>query len=212
MAGMGAGGAGWIPAREVARGREARCRHTEHRRNPGCAEHAPVHPMGKVMIRVMPKSTARASENEKPETPTDIVRDRADALFRAAVECCHQHDRISRISAKSTVEEELRAAHEACEACDETLKELADAYEEASANVHPTGPDEGWWKRANALWLASREYARRNNGSDASSKELKEHGPDRLTELQTEYELEASALLGLRHAADAYRRDRPSAT
>lgn len=163
------------------------------------------------MIRVMPKSPTRASVTEKPKSATETVRDSADALFRAAVECCHQHDRVSRVSAKSSIEEEFQAAQRACESCDETLRELSEAYEKASASVHPTGPDEGWWRRANGMWLASREYLRRRGGCDASSKELKEHGPDRLNELQTEYELEASALLALRQAADAYRQDRPNA-
>ena len=160
----------------------------------------------------MPKSRSRIQVTEEPKSEVEAVRDAADALFRAAVECCHQHDRISRISAKSSIEEELDAAQLACKVCDDTLGDLSRAYEKASADVHPTGPDAGWWKRANALWLASREYLRRNQGCDASSKELKDHGPDRLNELQTEYELEASALLALRHAADAYRLDRPTAT
>lgn len=164
------------------------------------------------MLLVMPKSPARASAAEKPKSEVDDVRDSADSLFRAAVECCHQHDRISRVSAKSAVEEELQAAHRACVACDETLRGLSEAYEKTSASVHPTGADEGWWRRANGLWLASREYLRRNRECDASSKQFKEHGPDRLNELQTEYELEASSLLALRHAADAYRQDRPTAT
>jgi hypothetical protein len=73
------------------------------------------------------------------------------------------------------------------------------------------GADEVWWKNANALWLASREFLRRHKGTDVSSRQLKEHGPGKLGELHTEYELEASALLALRHAADSYRKARPSA-
>lgn len=160
----------------------------------------------------MPKSRTRAPAAEKPKSPVETVRDSADALFRAAVECCHQHDRISRVSAKSEIEEEVKDAQRACEVCDETLRDRSEAYEQASADVHPTGPDESWWRRANALWLASKDYLRRQHGADASSKQLKDHGPDRLNELQTEYELEASALLALRHAAEAYRVDRPTAT
>jgi hypothetical protein len=160
----------------------------------------------------MPKSRTKAADAEKPKSQVEAVRDAADVLFRAAVECCHQHDRISRISAKTAVEEELEAAQLACKVCDDTLRDRSEAYERVSADVRPTGADEGWWRRANGLWLASREYLRRNLGCDVSSKELKEHGPDRLNELQTEYELEASALLALRHAADAYRQDRPTAT
>ena len=63
-----------------------------------------------------------------------------------------------------------------------------------------------------SLWLASREYLRRHNGCDNATKDLQKHGPDRLGSLHTEYELEASALLGMRHAADAYKQDRPTAT
>jgi hypothetical protein len=139
------------------------------------------------------------------------VRESADALFRAAVECCHQHDRVSRVHEKSVSEEELQAAQQSCDHCDEVLRTLLAAYELTAAEVHPTGDDEGWWHSANGLWLASREYLRRNLGCDAASKELKEHGPDRLGTLHTEYELEASALLALRHAADDYKENRPTA-
>jgi hypothetical protein len=140
------------------------------------------------------------------------VRDAADALFRAALECCHQHDRGSRVHAKSAVPEEVEAAQKACQHCDEVLRMLSTAYEQTAADVHPTGEDEGWWHRANGLWHASKEYLRRNGGCDAASREFREHGSDELDALHMEYELEASALLGLRHAAEAYQQDRPSAT
>ena len=166
------------------------------------------------MPRSRPKSVRanRADDSEPQKPPVEQVRDAADALFRAARECCHQHDRVSRVHAKSAVDDEIQAAVEQCKACDETLRELTEAYEEAAASVHPTGDDEGWWHRANGLWLASREYLRRNTGCEAASRQLKEHGPDRLGKLHTEFELEASALLALRHAAEAYRQDRPGAT
>ena len=159
----------------------------------------------------MPKSSAKALPAEPAKSPVETVRDCADALFRAAVECCHQADRISRLTAKSAIEEEQEAATELCEACNATLQRLTAAYEKASADVKPTGPDGQWWHHANELWLASREYLRRHRGCDVSSRELKQHGRDRLNELQTEYELEASALLALRNAAAAYRQDRPGA-
>jgi hypothetical protein len=160
------------------------------------------------MAKSPPKAAARG---EPAKSPVENVRDCADALFRAAVECCHQADRLSRVSAKSAVDAEQDAASRLCEACNDSLRQLTDAYEKASADVHPTGADEQWWRRANAMWLASREFLRRHRGCDAATRELKQHGRDRLNELQTEYELEASALLALRHAADAYRQDRPSA-
>lgn len=145
------------------------------------------------------------------KTPVEAVRDCADALFRAAEECCYQHDRISRILGKAPVEAELESAQKVCELCDKSLRSLSEAYETASAQVRPTGADEAWWKCANAVWLASKEFLRRHRGCDVSTRQLKEHGPGKLGELHTEYELEASALLGLRHAAEAYRRARPAA-
>jgi hypothetical protein len=158
----------------------------------------------------MPKSrTARDSTELK--TPVLMVRDAADSLFRAAAECCHQHDRASRVHAKAALEEEVQAAQRACSECDERLGERAAAYEQTAASVVPTGKDQGWWHRANALWLASREYLRRNGGCERETRNLKDHSPERLSELHTEYELEASALLALKHAAEAYKRDRPSA-
>lgn len=153
--------------------------------------------------------TARISTEQK--SPVQSVRDAADAMFRAATECCHQHDRVSRVHKKSTVQDEVDAAQLACERCDDVLRTLSTAYEQTAADVHPTGADEGWWHRANALWLASKEYLRCNGGCNAAGRETEEHGPDRLDELHVEYELEASALLGLRHAAEAYQRDRPTA-
>ena len=140
-----------------------------------------------------------------------MVRDAADAMFRAAAECCHQHDRASRIHAKASLEAEVDSAQRACEECDGALRELVDFYEATAEVVVPTGDDEAWWHSANALWLASREYLRRHGGCDSSTKDLKVHSPERLSALHAEYELEASALLALRQAAATYRRLRPSA-
>lgn len=145
------------------------------------------------------------------KSPTQAVRDCADALFRAADECCYQHDRISRILTKSTVEVELGAAQRMCELSDKTMHDLSEAYQATSADVHPTGKDEVWWRNANTLWMASREYLRRHRRCDVTSRQLQQHGPDRLEALHADYELEASALLSLRHAADAYRQTRPTA-
>lgn len=140
-----------------------------------------------------------------------MVRDAADAMFRAAAECCHQHDRASRIHVKAALEAEVEGAQRACEECDESLRQLVSLYEETAGAVVPTGHDEDWWHAANALWLASREYLRRHGGCDSATRDLKDHSPGRLNALHAEYELEASALLAVRHAADAYRRLRPSA-
>lgn len=159
----------------------------------------------------MPKSRSAPASDEATKSPVQAARDAADALFRAALECCHQHDRIARITGKSDSDEEVAGAQKLCEACHDALLTLSTTYEDVAANVHPTGHDEGWWHRANTLWLASREYLRRSGGCDTASRDLKDHGPDRLNGLHAEYELEASALLALKHAAEAYQRDRPAA-
>ena len=158
----------------------------------------------------MPKSRIVRDSTEQ-KSPVQMVRDAAHAMFRAAAECCHQHDRAARIHGKSVLEAEVAATQRSCQQCNEVLSELSDFYEQTAASVVPTGDDEGWWHGANALWLASREYLRRYGGCETSARNMKDHSPGRLNELHTEYELEASALLALRHAADSYRRLRPSA-
>lgn len=159
----------------------------------------------------MPKSRPAAASTREQKTPVQLARDAADSMARAASECCRQHDRVSRVHGKSEQDAELEAAQKSCDHCDETLASLSSAYHEAAASVQPTGDDEQWWHKANALWLASREYLRRHSFTDRASRDLKSHDQSQLEKLQTEFELEASALLGLRHAADAYLKDRPTA-
>ncbi|HMC54357.1 MAG TPA: hypothetical protein VKH19_04240 [Gemmatimonadaceae bacterium] len=170
----------------------------------------------------MPKSRKAPSENraapdvtlrESTETrsPVHVTRDAADSMCRAASECCHQHDRVARILANSTNDDELDSAQEACAQSTLSLIQLSKAYETTAAVVRPDGADEEWWHRANALWMSSREYVRRNNCGNAASREFKHHDRERLGALHAEYELEASSLLALRQAADAYRQSRPDA-
>ncbi|HEV7993326.1 MAG TPA: hypothetical protein VGP25_15990 [Gemmatimonadaceae bacterium] len=140
-----------------------------------------------------------------------IVLSRADALHRAAVECCRQHDRAAKLFGSSDPELEHKHADALCAMCDGSLAELAAEYEKAAAQLHPE-KDEPWWHKANALWHASREYARRHAGCDAMAKGMSsKHSASELAEMQMEYELEASALLALRHAADAYHKARQQA-
>lgn len=137
---------------------------------------------------------------------------RADALFRAASECCRQHERVARLVARSEDDAEQRAVYEMVDHCDRTLAEMAAAYEKAGARAHPDGPDGEWWRKANALWHASREYARRHRESDRLARRLATtRDPASLATLSMDYELEASALLALRQALDAYRKVRPHA-
>lgn len=141
-----------------------------------------------------------------------IARARADALYRGAVECCRQHDRAARISNADEPEIEHKHADALCAMCDGGVEELAAAYHAAAVDLHPDG-DEAWWHKANALWHASREYARRHAGCDALARRMSvKHNSDKLGAMQMEYELEASALLALRHAADAYLKTRPGLT
>lgn len=154
-------------------------------------------------------AAARRMPQPAPADPMLVVRGRADALYRAAVECCRQHDRSARLSTVEDPELEHQHLDAICRMCDQSLHEMADAYTKAAGDVHPDR-DEAWWHRANALWHASREYTRRHAGCDDISKKVSaKHNAGQLGAMQLEYELEASSLLALRHAAEAYRKTRP---
>jgi hypothetical protein len=159
----------------------------------------------------MPNPRTKSAPSPAAATdPLVLVRSRADALYRAAVECCRQHDRAAKLHA-GAAEPELEHKHvdALCAMCDGSLSEMSAAYESAAGGVHPDR-DESWWHKANSLWHASREYARRHAGCDEMPGKLKaKHSPEQLRDMQMEYELEASALLALRHAAEAYCRTRP---
>jgi hypothetical protein len=155
-------------------------------------------------------NAARQTTADAPTDHTMVVRSRADALYRAAIECCRQHDRSAKLSS-SPEDPELEHRHldALCRMCDGSLSEMATAYKKAAGDLDTAG-DEPWWHKANALWHASREYARRHAGcDDLSRKVAAKHDAGQLASMQMEYELEASALLALRHAAEAYRKTRP---
>ena len=157
----------------------------------------------------MPTTRRSAAPDAAPADPVAIVRARADALYRAAVECCRQHDRAAKLAGDGDPELEHKHLDALCAMCDGSLVELSKAYETAAAHVH-VDKDAAWWHKANALWHASREYERRHAGCDALSKRIaSKHSPEQLATMQMEYELEASSLLALRHAAEAYRKTRP---
>ncbi len=151
----------------------------------------------------------QSSPADAPTDPMAAVRTRADALYRAALECCRQHDRAARLHSATEPELEHKHVDAMCKMCDGSLSEMSQAYSDAAADLHPA-QEEAWWHKANSLWHASREYARRHAGCDAMSTRLSaKHSPDNLKAMQMEYELAASALLAMRHAADAYRKTRP---
>ena len=159
---------------------------------------------------VMPNATRQTSI--PPLDPMLAVRSRADALYHAAIECCRQHDRAAKLSGDEEPELEHKHIDALCAMCDGSLAELSEAYSQAAGHVHP-GRDEAWWHKANALWHASREFARRHAGCNALGRRVSgKHSAENLGSMQMDYELEASSLLALRHAADAYLKTRPGLT
>ena len=140
---------------------------------------------------------------------TASVQEQADILYRAASECHRQHTRYSRLVDRGASEEEQRAALEMAYLCDDALGTAVIGYEEAAATR--TGAKEPWWHKSNMLWHASREYIRRHSSCDGMAKRLGRQSPNRLAELALAFDLEASALLALRMAADSYRMVRPEA-
>lgn len=133
--------------------------------------------------------------------------DRADALCRAAAECCRQHARYSRLVAVDSFEPEQKVACKMIELCDGLLAEMAGAYARVAATT--TGNDDDGWHQANMLLHASREYLRHQSFCDHATRGLESHAAEELDALTVEYELSASALLQLQRAVEAYRRVRP---
>jgi hypothetical protein len=161
----------------------------------------------------MPKSNAIILAEGDAATPLsgiEAARVAADAMLRAAVECCHQHDRYARLVARPSLEAEHLAADETCSIVAGALAQMAETYGEAAMDLRPNGgPDEEWWHCANALWHASREFTRRQRCGERERPG--KHDQEALADLVLQYDLEASALLALRQATDGYRKVRPEA-
>lgn len=130
----------------------------------------------------------------------------ADALARAAAESCRQHERLHLVMRGGSPQVELEGVAAVAEACDAHVGALVAAYEGATPAAFA---DEGQRRAASALWMASREFVRRHEGCNLAERELKRHSAQKLAELHTEFELQASALLALRQAVNAYRKLRP---
>ena len=150
--------------------------------------------------------------NEIERDPVAAFFRRADALYRCAVECCRQHERLSALVGRDALQVEQRAARSLVALCDEALVELAACYERAASRAHPE-KENGCWRAANALWLAAREYARRQRTSTRAARGIADGGEHsaRFTEIALDYDLEASALLLLKQATEGYRKARPEA-
>lgn len=142
-------------------------------------------------------------------TTVDLLRAKADGLFRIAAECIRQQDRCAHLGSLSCAQTEKRLAQSAARHSIEALGTMVESYEKSSAALKVEG--EAWWRKANAVWMASREFARRHRGTDEAAKHLEAPDAGRFGELAVDFELEASALLALRQAAEAYRQVRPEA-
>jgi hypothetical protein len=139
------------------------------------------------------------------EGPTAV--EVADAMARAAVESCRQHERLHAVMEHGCPEIELNGVAAVCASCDAHVKDLTQGFEKVSqANSFA---DDTLRRAANTLWHASREFVRRFEGSDLAAQQMKKHSAQKLTELHTEFELQASAQLALRQAVNAYRKVRP---
>lgn len=160
----------------------------------------------------MPKSKSAVIPGDGTDTlsPLECAMVTADALYRAALDTWHHHERLARLVGRPTIEVEHRVAREMCALCDEALGDMLAAYELAARGHHPEGADADAWHQANALWLASREYLRRHAGCDQLTRRIAGHSPDQLGEMVLEFDLEASSVLALKHAAESYRKARPA--
>lgn len=147
----------------------------------------------------------------RPSKPSlHPVRDAADALYRAANESCHQHQRLTKVLAHQLDDMELEGVAEVVDLCDTLLAKATTRYEEAARDGKGAESEE-LWKVANAMWMASREYCRRHAQSDAIATRLKKHGAAQFNEISVEYELEMSARLALKQAIGTYGKVRPEA-
>lgn len=150
----------------------------------------------------------RDTEHAEPETHT--LQCAADAMFRAADECCRQQARLSRVLELSCGEDELKGVIEVSVVCARILDAGGAHYAALAADGHD-GLGEACWHAANTLWHASREYARRHQACNVKSAKMSRHSSAQLGELAVEYELKASAVLALRYAVELYGKARPEA-
>ena len=131
------------------------------------------------------------------------VKDAGDALYRAAQECCHQHERIAALIKLEADDQEFAAAWEMADLAESQLVARTTAYEQIAAAGRGAEPED-WWHRANALWMACREYARRYAASADAASRRKRHTAAELSEIAVEYELEVSARMAVKQAIKGY--------
>lgn len=144
-------------------------------------------------------SSAMMDEGAEPQSPVAC----ADALARTAHETCRQHERLSRLNSLGVLHAELEAAHALVDTCDLALAECVSTYEKKCGKT-PVSDNADVHAKANSVWLAARDYLRRHSMAEKATRQLTQHDVEKLTDLQMEYELLASALLALKHATGAY--------
>lgn len=138
------------------------------------------------------------------------VRDAAEALYRAARECCHQHERLSHLNTVDADDTEFNATWDVAEICESQLATRTTSYEETAALGRGKDSEE-WWRAANGLWAACREYSRRHEASNGAASRRKRHGASELAEISMEYELELSARMAVKQAFKEYEAQRAGA-
>jgi hypothetical protein len=131
-----------------------------------------------------------------------------DALARTATETCRQHERLARLMDLGVQQSELEAAHAMVDTIDLALAETVNDFERVCGKQTVTDQAD-LRQAANAMWLSAREYLRRHSIAERASRQIGQRDGDTLGDLQMEYELEASALLGLKHTTATYQKLRP---
>lgn len=103
---------------------------------------------------------------------------------------------------------ELEAAHAMVDTIDLALSESVTNFEK-KCGKNPITDQAELRMAANSMWLAAREYLRRHSIAERASRQIAQRDENTLGDLHFEYELEASALLGLKQAMAAYQKLRP---
>ncbi|HEY0930870.1 MAG TPA: hypothetical protein VGE27_13190 [Gemmatimonas sp.] len=158
---------------------------------------------------MVPSRASAAARLDEPSSAEQGPLVSSDTLARTAAETCRQHERLSKLMALAVSTNELQAAHAMVDTIDLALAEAVKDFEKKCAKVPVTEAGEVR-SAANAMWLSAREYLRRHSIAEKASR-LITQGDDTLGDLHFEYELEASALLGLKQATSAYQKLRPEA-
>ena len=150
------------------------------------------------------KVSGRRAPEQRPGTDAKVaLSEIAELLWGAAIKSCDAHRRYSELVKSSAHVAEQKAALKGLRALDEILDEAVDLYELACLKDQ-NHSDDPWWHRANMVWRTAKEYLRHQAASNRSTRWGTDHGHAELRELNIEYELEASALLRMRHAVDSY--------